>query len=291
MNNNIVRKCLFSLRDSLMKIHGGVESQDVIAERIKEGKPLMLARFGAVEIKAVVYSILPPPVDWILRSYVYRCMPRNAGFFPANDKAFKEFARLMLDAMADVDILASWRPEELLFKRRLAHCYNIFLREVVPYDKPECWTRALEGKKVLVISPFTESIKKQYESHRTMIWKCPTVLPEFDSLEIVKAVQTIAGNHCGFDSWFDALDFMKAEIDKKDFDIALLGCGAYGFPLASYIKRMGKQAIHMGGNLQLLFGIKGKRWDNSGLYNEYWVRPSESEKPNNLTSVEGGCYW
>lgn len=61
MNNNIVRKCLFSLRDSLMKIHGGVESQDVIAERIKEGKPLMLARFGAVEIKAVVYSILPPP--------------------------------------------------------------------------------------------------------------------------------------------------------------------------------------------------------------------------------------
>lgn len=63
MNNNIVRKCLFSLRDSLVKIHGGVEAQDVIAERIKGGRPLMLARFGAVEIKAVVYSILPPPSD------------------------------------------------------------------------------------------------------------------------------------------------------------------------------------------------------------------------------------
>lgn len=60
MINNIVRNCLFSLRDSLVKIHGGVEAQDVIAEIIKEGKPLMLARFGAVEIKAVVYSIYPP---------------------------------------------------------------------------------------------------------------------------------------------------------------------------------------------------------------------------------------
>ena len=27
-----------------------------------------------------------------------------------------------------------------------------------------------------------------------------------------------------------------------------LGCGAYGFPLAAHVKRMGKKAIHMGGS-------------------------------------------
>lgn len=32
-----------------------------------------------------------------------------------------------------------------------------------------------------------------------------------------------------------------------------------GFNLASYAKRNVHQAIHMGGALQLLFGIKGKR--------------------------------
>lgn len=44
----------------------------------------------------------------------------------------------------------------------------------------------------------------------------------------------------------------------------------------------------MGGSLQLLFGIKGARWEDSNynetynyaqLMNEYWVRPSETETP------------
>ena len=291
MNNNILRRSIFAFRDMLIKRHSGLEVQRLMANCIREGHPLMVARFGAVEIKAVAYGILPPPMCYFLKDYTYRCMPRNAGFFPATDEAFKQFAMLMKDSMADVDILASWRPEELLFRRRLAHCYNMVLEEILPTDRPESWTSALEGKKVLVVNPFADTIRCQYDTNRERIWHCAVTLPEFASLETVKAVQTIAGNHAGFDSWFDALDYMKHEIETKDFDVALLGCGAYGFPLASYIKRMGKQAIHMGGNLQLLFGIKGKRWDNAGLYNEYWVRPSEAEQPQGLTQVEGGCYW
>ena len=38
---------------------------------------------------------------------------------------------------------------------------------------------------------------------------------------------------------------MKSEIDKKDFDIALLGCGAYGVPLAAHIKQNGKEAVYV----------------------------------------------
>ena len=111
------------------------------------------------------------------------------------------------------------------------------------------------------------------------------------SLQTIKAVQTIVGNTAGYSSWFEALNEMKCQIEAKDFDIALLGCGAYGFPLAAYIKSLGKQAIHMGGQLQLLFGIKGKRWDNLGFYNKYWVRPSGNERPENLLNVENGAYW
>ena len=56
----------------------------------------------------------------------------------------------------------------------------------------------------------------------------------------------------------------------------------------------------MGGSLQLLFGIKGKRWEDpnynknynySELMNEYWIRPDERFKPKNAAQVEGGCYW
>ena len=59
---------------------------------------------------------------------------------------------------------------------------------------------------------------------------------------------------------------MVKEIEKKDFDIALIGAGAYGMPLAYKIKKMGKKAIHIGGSLQCLFGIKGSRWE-APVYN------------------------
>ena len=120
------------------------------------------------------------------------------------------------------------------------------------------------------------------------------VLPEFN-LVTIKAVQSIAGNECGYKTWFDALDHMKNKISEKEFDIAIIGCGAYGFPLASFIKDQGKKAVHIGGATQILFGIKGARWDEreffQKMYNEYWVRPSEEETPNNNDLVEGGCYW
>ena len=60
---------------------------------------------------------------------------------------------------------------------------------------------------------------------------------------------------------------------------------------------MGKKSVHLGGATQVLFGIKGKRWEGElkhigdKFYNEYWVRPLESERPKNYLSVEQGCYW
>ena len=51
----------------------------------------------------------------------------------------------------------------------------------------------------------------------------------------------------------------------------------------------------MGGPTQILFGIKGKRWDDhpviSKFYNEYWVIPNSIEKPQGANKVENGCYW
>ena len=67
-----------------------------------------------------------------------------------------------------------------------------------------------------------------------------------------------------------------------------------------------KKAIHMGGATQLLFGIKGNRWEDpmygvkewglpAGFYpkmfNEYWIKPGEEGRPKNAEQVEGACYW
>lgn len=99
-----------------------------------------------------------------------------------------------------------------------------------------------------------------------------------------------------YSDWFCALDYMKKEINKKDFDIALIGFGAYGLPLAAHVKRMGRKSVHMGGILQFLFGIKGKRYveeshKTSKYINGYIVSPPDTDKPKKSNLVEGGCYW
>ena len=93
---------------------------------------------------------------------------------------------------------------------------------------------------------------------------------------------------------------MCKDVSKLDFDIALIGCGAYGFPLGNFIfKKMKKTAIQLGGTVQVFFGIKGKRWegqfdecDYRKFFNNYWVRPSDEETPlDDAKNVENGCYW
>ena len=118
------------------------------------------------------------------------------------------------------------------------------------------------------------------------------VLPKFE-LKTLKSVQSLGGEKTKYLTWFDALHSMEKKIDKIDFDVAIIGCGAYGLPLAAYIKRKGKQAIHLGGATQILFGVKGKRWEDRKLkyINKYWINPDEKDKPKNFKKVENGCYW
>ena len=121
--------------------------------------------------------------------------------------------------------------------------------------------------------------------------------PEFD-LVTLNCPNTIKGNDpFPHNNWLETFKDMCKKIDKLDFDIAVLGCGSYGMPLAHYIKKIGKSSIYTGSYTQVMFGIKGKRWENAiggpprVYWNEHWKWPEESETPKSANEVEGGCYW
>ena len=291
MKNSIIRNIIFQLKRIIIPEVAGKDSCILIQKQLCSDSPTMIARLGAVEIKAVLYGILPP-LKFLLKKYIYIHLHQNAGFFPINDNEIKKFSDLMLNCMKQVDILASWRPEEIFFRRQLKQSIRISLIDLNPtIDQEYAWSSILKDKNILVIHPFAKSIEQQYNANREHLFNNKYILPKFKSLQTITAIQTIAGNTAGFNSWFEALKYMEDEICKKDFDIALIGCGAYGFPLAAFIKDIGKKAVHIGGALQLFFGIKGKRWDSLGYYNEYWIKPSSAERPQNLGKVEDGCYW
>jgi hypothetical protein len=288
-------------------------ASDLIKRKIIDNQPCMICRFGSNEIDATTrYLNIPKAskrpiqknIDYILGKSgafwwdesIKTRMQMVAGFFPTTEKSLEAFGRRMIKDIENIDVLGSWvkREEEIL--EFMKGALIVGLKDLEPYYHDDPWSEALEGKTVLVIHPFEQSIQQQYKKRR-FLFKDERTLPEFE-LKTLKSIQSIGGNNCGFDTWFDALDWMCEKISDIKFDIAIIGAGAYGLPLASYVKNLGKKSIHLGGATQVLFGIKGKRWDDrpffQGLYNQHWVRPLPSEVPHNYQSieaVEGGCFW
>lgn len=297
------------------------KANDMIFKLLETGKPCMIARFGTVEINCINnYLTVSSSKSYLkkIKEYItdnthtpwwnkdhFKPMMINAGIFPMSVQTAVLFSKRNLEDIPQIDILACHQYFEKFMPLR-QDVERIQLEMLYPFFVERPWTRALAGKKILVVHPFTDTIKKQYDRKDEVFPQ--KILPEFE-LITYKAVQSAGSADSGFNSWFEALNHMESEISKIDFDICILGCGAYGLPLAAYIKRMGKQAIHMGGATQLLFGIKGRRWleDYKGfwhyrpgididlnyrkLFNDAWVFPDSSEKPKDASKVENACYW
>lgn len=274
------------------------ETNKFLAEKIKSGEPFMAGRYGSSELFMTIAD------DFRLQNKYDRyfsILCNNAGFFPQKKELGHEFAELMKNSSYECDLFASWYNmfEEYYMRHHMSpKMQATFLFCLEPWSYIEQpWTWALKGKKVLVIHPFVDTITSQYK-HKDEIWGSHEILPDFE-LKTIKAVQTIAGeSDTRFTTWFEALDWMTNEALKIDFDVAIIGCGAYGFPLAANLKKAGKQAIHLGGVTQILFGIKGKRWEEDEAFqyvrkyfNNYWVKPGSNDVPQHASSIEGGCYW
>lgn len=325
--NNIILKILHRLytrflRDyqfsPLQREENPNKASNMIYNFLVQDKPCMIARFGSTEFAALVNYlgvnsshrsiwkyIKGEQPEWWWNKNIMSQMQQWSGFFPPTEANMQRFGDLMMEDMKQLDLLGSWINNEYVVANYIKQAKYVHLRLLEPFWAKEPWTRALCGKRVLVVHPFAHMIEKQYKENRCRLFDNPSILPEFQ-LQTIQAVQSLGGDTNGYSNWFEALDYMKKMIDHCAYDIALIGCGAYGFPLAAHIKRQGHKAVHLGGSLQLLFGIIGRRWEDPNygvkewgipegsytrLINEYWVRPGDVGKSRNAQEVENGCYW
>ena len=285
-------------------------AEQYIYELISAGKPALVGRLGGTEARFLgeFHKISSVPLvsnfifklkpNWIKRS---REINTNAGFYFKNLDEARLFFDLYCEALCNTDILGAWGTA-------FSHIEGNFLDKVprfipigwtAPWVEPYLnfsnytpWVKSLEGKKVLVISPFAETIQKQFK-------RIGSVFPgfQFHNFELItlKPPVTLSNMYPDGRSWFELLEQTKSRMDNLDYQIALVSAGSYSYPLANHAKNMGRIGIHSGGGLQLFFGIMGKRWEQSEGYlkfvNRYWTRPSLLETPKSAFLVEGGCYW
>ena len=204
--------------------------QNLIHEMIMEGKPLMVARFGSIELTSLDNALMMKEkrsnwgyISWKTEPNYFRrnqaaALCNNAGFFPYPDKEMMfRFLDVMRDAMKEVDVLGSWRYNERLFDIELANAIKVDRENMTPLLTDYPWTKALKGKKVLVVHPFAETISNQYKK-REKLYPGTEILPEFE-LKVMKSVQSQAGNKVQFSDWFEALQYQKDMIDTYDYDV------------------------------------------------------------------------
>jgi len=280
-------------------------ASDLITKVLNRNEPCLIARFGTTELSVINFFLQNKKLGCKFPEDLKKNISELSGFFPNSDNSLIRFCCESLACIDNIDVLGlrSKPYEEQFYELEIkfvnmlnSKSYLTDIEDLTPFFAEKPWTACLENKKVLVIHPFKDSIITQYNK-RSLLFKDDKILPRFE-LKTIKAVQSLADskNKLPFNTWFEALEHMYEEIDEIDFDIAIIGAGAYGLFLADYCKKKGKKAIVIGGGLQVLFGIKGKRWDeipewNNRMYNENWIYPLDSEKPTNYKKVEGGCYW
>jgi hypothetical protein len=275
----------------------------LIKELIEKQNPFLITRLGcAIGFTTLLFDKKQPSNT----NFIYR-MERDDGIYCNNTSDIKLFAEMYLEAIKNSDYLAvfpSIKPDfsdmqnyflnkysiQSLHNRSMEPFYNILENEIP-------WTHSLIGKKVLIINPFIDSMKKQL-SNKFQMFKDKKLFLDGQEFIFYKTFMSLANNR-PHKNWYETYEIMRDDIQKLDFDIALLGCGGYGLPLANFIyKKMNKSAIYIGGGLQLLFGIMGNRWENNTMWKKImnesqsqFIRPSGDEIIKNKNMIENACYW
>jgi hypothetical protein len=278
-----------------------VDAGPILIEAIGTGRPLAAGKIGFTELLGLNHYLKrsaaladnrePPPYP----PYASDTLFINSGVFPQQDKLFDQFAKIFYDRLGEMDVLAAWglSGEAHMFNIAAPQATLVGRVSLEPYLSAEPWTAALEGKRVLVISPFIDTISQQY-ARRTEIWQDPRLLPPFTLLTIRAPFSAglVPPKHA---DWMEAVADLEAQMDALEYDVALIGSGAFSLPLATHAKRRGKVGIHMGGSLQLAFGVYGNRWKEDKefqrFFNDSWVRPSKSETPPSAQKNENAAYW
>ena len=270
-----------------------------LAEALQSGRPTAAGKLGVVELRMLR--------DWQARRdarghletwtpWKAEMLKVNAGVYPIEPTVLSRWAAIFEDAIRELDAAA------IYFNFGEYQTLRALSPNFVPmednafegYYHPEPWSDHLAGKRILVATPFAITVESQVP-HLHEIWAShPKALHDVQ-VQTLRVPLSAGISTPEYPTWVDGYDAMTQEMSRREFDVLMVGAGAWSVPLAASAKRMGKFAIHLGGATQIYFGIKGGRWDNhphiSRFFNDRWVRPRAEDRPKDAHKVEKGCYW
>lgn len=275
--------------------------------------PFFVGRNGTIELEVISFWLLHRRGDH-RRLYPQRLkdqIQRNAGIFPATGESIDAWCEKYTELLGLMNGgAAGWyqplkEVENIILKLFAPNSFRTPLRSLEPYyvEAEARWTQKLAGKRVTVVSSFADTMQSQIKRAKEL-WT-----GEQDGLLDISGVtwsfvktgyapitaSGIADWPIECSTWQSAVKYVVNSVTQKHCEVALIGCGGLGMIIAGRLKELGISSIVLGGSIQVLFGIKGRRWAThdviSKFWNKSWISPSRTEIPGGAGLVEGGCYW
>lgn len=295
------RKCLaFTVENDKLR--------DYISHKFHSLQNFIVPRIAGIENNFAVIGneiMHTNRMNPVHKTYIDKATPtmkNNAGIKITCQESLTKYSQMYISAFMNCDIYADWEPWGNVYQKSQDTIQNICKKDTISawvfdifnYIHSNPWTNSLKGKRILLISPFEESLKTQIPK-REKIYGID-LFPEC-TFTIIKPPQT-QGQETSKEFDIELELFFKTLGELTDeYDVALVSAGGYGTLICDYIYTNGKSAIYVGGVLQMYFGIYGQRWlrerkEILNLYlNNHWLRPMVNEKPKDYTNVKGSCYW
>jgi len=282
--------------------------KQLLEDALLNKKSLLIGKIGTIEctiLHMISYLYGEVPEEYRLT------LEKNAGVFPSDSRSIILWARESKEALRICDALAvGWYEntrvkEQEVLKNISWSGHSLQLRSLEPYyaNPEERWTSLLKDQSVCIVTSFTQSAQKQVGLGESKIWPGAngTIWPSSTKWSWVQTgyAPVLAKGRAGWEespeSYSDAINWVVQEVLKTEARIVLIGCGGLGLLIGAKLKGRGKICIVLGGAIQVLFGIKGRRWENHSIiknfWNASWSWPSQEEIPSGAEEVEKSCYW
>ncbi len=281
---------------------------------LADGAGYATGKLGVSEIQWLSYSVAAARAGQdsrLLRllepNFLFHGLKQLA-LFPADPRFYLQFSEVFTAHLRNLDCLGVV-PDLLRYTQPLLDFYELRMPLVSyphqepdrssPADEERCYLPDLADRRLLLVSSFAELLRERatreiFEG----VW-AKTGKRWFNSRS-VEALEFpygyTAATHRRYASSLELLDEIATEMSRRDFDVALIAAAGLGVPLASIAKQLGKVGLHLGGHLQVLFGVLGKRWRerpewHERYFNDFWIDMPARYRPPETDIADGGAYW
>ena len=284
-----------------------------LGQAIHTGRPLAAGRMGhtpqyLLGAQLVDQARLPPLVRRTLTARLRVNAEANGGIFPSDERSIETFADFYLTHIRNLDWLGMSldQPQRELpivkhygLSGHLVYYQDFVPDRSVPNDDSRCYLPQLAGQRILLVCPFaellqaraTQAIFEAVWAKTGTRWFHPAAV---EALELPYGFEPETQRKFG--TAINLFEHVAAEMGRRTFDVALIAAASLAIPLAAAAKQMGKVAIDMGGDLQLLFGVIGNRWRNrpewhQKYFNAAWIDMPDRYQPTVTDVGDGRSYW